>query len=58
VAVNLITSGGHDHENRGGGYRKGSVKDRPQIQNPKTGQWIKRYTETGKLMDVKLEGGR
>ncbi|MEO8534105.1 MAG: hypothetical protein ABI441_10150 [Flavobacterium sp.] len=35
------------------GSRKGAVKDRSQIQNPKTGLWTKRDTETGKFMDVK-----
>jgi hypothetical protein len=38
------------------GYRKGSVNDRSQVQNPKTGQWVKRDTETGKFMDVKEDG--
>ena len=33
--------------------RKGSVKDRTQFQNPVTGLWTKRDTETGKFMDVK-----
>lgn len=35
------------------GSRKGAVKDRSQFQNPKTGLWIKRDTDTGKFMDVK-----
>lgn len=35
------------------GSRKGAVKDRSQIQNPKTGLWTKRDTETGRFMDVK-----
>ena len=43
-------------KNTGEGYRKGSVKDRSQIQNPKTGQWIKRDADTGKFMDVKEDG--
>lgn len=41
--------------NTGEGYRKGSVKDRSQIQNPKTGQWVKRDTEAGKFIDVKKD---
>ncbi|NCC05856.1 MAG: hypothetical protein EOM37_17865 [Proteobacteria bacterium] len=43
-------------KNTGEGYRKGSVNDRSQVQNPKTGQWGKRDTETGKFMDVKEDG--
>jgi hypothetical protein len=43
-------------KNTGEGYRKGSVNDRSQVQNPKTGQWVKRDTETGKFMDVKQDG--
>ena len=33
--------------------RKGAVKDRTQVQNPKTGLWTKRDSETGRFMDVK-----
>lgn len=33
--------------------RKGAVKDRSQFQNPKTGLWTKRDTETGRILDVK-----
>lgn len=32
------------------GYRKGSVKDRSQTYNPKTEQYVKRDTKTGKFM--------
>lgn len=42
--------------NTGNGYRKGSVRDRTQTQNPKTGLWTKRDTETGRFMDVKQDG--
>lgn len=35
------------------GSRKGAVKDRSQVQNPKTGLWTKRDSETGKFLDVK-----
>jgi hypothetical protein len=35
------------------GSRKGAVKDRSQVQNPKTGLWTKRDTETGRFIDVK-----
>lgn len=37
----------------GDNTRKGAVKDRTQVLNPKTGLWTKRDTETGKFMDVK-----
>ena len=30
--------------NTGKGHRKGSVKDRTQVKNPKTDQWVKRDT--------------
>lgn len=35
------------------GSRKGAVKERSQVQNPKTGLWTKRDSETGQFMDVK-----
>ncbi len=37
----------------GDNARKGAVKDRSQTFNPKTEQWVKRDSETGKFMDVK-----
>jgi len=37
----------------GDNARKGAVKDRTQIQNPKTGLWVKRNSTTGRFMDVK-----
>ena len=37
----------------GDNSRKGAVRERSQIQNPKTGLWTKRDTETGRFMDVK-----
>lgn len=43
-------------KNTGKSYRQGSVNDRSQVQNPKTGQWVKRDTETGRFMDVKQDG--
>ena len=33
--------------------RKGMVTERSQTQNPVTGLWTKRDSETGKFMDVK-----
>jgi hypothetical protein len=37
----------------GDSARKGAVKDRSQVQNPKTGLWTKRDKGTGKFIDVK-----
>lgn len=41
-----------------GGGRHGAVKSRTQVQNPKTGLYVKRDSETGKFMDVKTSGGK
>lgn len=35
------------------GSRKGVVKERSQFQNPQTGLWTKRDTQTGRFLDVK-----
>jgi len=35
------------------GSRKGAVKGRSQVQNPKTGLWVKRDTRTGQFINVK-----
>ena len=43
-------------KNTGKGHRKGSVKDRTQVKNPKTDQWVKRDADSGKFMDVKDDG--
>lgn len=40
-----------------GNGRIGAVRDRSQVQNPKTGLWTKRDTDTGKFMDTKTTGG-
>ncbi|MFY7939071.1 MAG: hypothetical protein ACOVOQ_16955 [Flavobacterium sp.] len=37
----------------GDNARKGAVKQRSQVQNPKTGLWTKRDKQTGQFMDVK-----
>lgn len=39
-----------------GNGRHGTVRERSQTHNPKTDQWVKRDTETGKFMDVKQDG--
>ena len=40
----------------GDGRRHGQVRERSQTQNPQTGQWTKRDTNTGRFMDGKKEG--
>lgn len=43
-------------KNTGKGHRQGAVKDRSQTHNPKTDQWTKRDSDTGRFMDVKDDG--
>lgn len=40
----------------GDGRRIGAVRERSQTFNPKTSQWVKRDTKTGRFMDVKKDG--
>jgi len=40
----------------GDGQRKGAVKGRTQVHNPKTDTWTKRDSKTGKFMDSKKDG--
>lgn len=40
----------------GDGHRNGAVRGRTQTFNPKTGNWVKRNSDTGKFMDVKSDG--
>lgn len=42
----------------GDNARKGAVKGRSQVLNPKTNLCVKRDAETGKFMDVKTTGGK
>ena len=42
--------------NTGKGFRHGSVDDRTQSKNPKTDNWTKRNTHTGRFMDQKKGG--
>ncbi|WP_243471938.1 hypothetical protein [Winogradskyella sp. MH6] len=42
----------------GDNARKGAIKKRSQILNPKTNHFVKRDTETGRFMDVKTTGGK
>ena len=43
--------------NTGKNHRRGSVDDRTQSKNPKTGNWTKRDTDNGQFMDQK-QGGK
>lgn len=38
--------------------RKGAVKDRSQVQNPKTGLWTKRDATTGEFINVKTSSDK
>jgi hypothetical protein len=40
------------------GSRKGAVRQRSQVKNPKIGLWTKRDAETGKFMDVKTSSNK
>lgn len=42
----------------GDNARKGAVKDRSQVLNPRTGLYVKRDSNTGQFMDVKTTGGK
>jgi len=43
-------------KNTGDGFRRGAVKDRTQVQNPRNGNWTKRDSKTGQFMDQKQDG--
>lgn len=50
-------------KNTGQGYRKGSVDDRTQVENPRTDQYVKRNRDSdsedaGQFMDVKQDGDK
>ena len=38
--------------------RKGAVRGRSQVKNPKTGLWTKRDSTSGKFMDVKTSSSK
>lgn len=44
-------------KNTGNGHRHGAVTGRTQFQHPASGNWIKRDTSTGRIMDQKTSGG-
>jgi hypothetical protein len=39
-----------------GGGRQGAVRERTQVLNPVTNQYVKRDSNTGRFMDVKQDG--
>jgi hypothetical protein len=41
---------------QGDGHRNGAVRERSQTFNTKTGNWIKRDSDSGKFIDVKQDG--
>lgn len=43
---------------KGDDHRKGAVRDRSQTYNPKTEQFVKRDTDTGRFLDVKQDGAK
>jgi hypothetical protein len=43
-------------KNTGNNYRKGSVNERSQVHNSRTGNWVKRDTQTGQFIDKKADG--
>ena len=42
-------------KNTGNGTRRGIIKGRTQFYNPKIGKWIKRCSETGKILETRTE---
>lgn len=39
----------------GDGHRKGAVRKRSQVRNPRNERWTKRDAETGRFMDQKAD---
>ena len=39
----------------GDGHRRGAVRDRSQVHNPKTDRWVKRDSDTGRFIDQKAD---
>lgn len=40
---------------KGDGHRKGAVRDRSQVFNPKTERFVKRDSDSGRFMDQKAD---
>ncbi|WP_192877620.1 MULTISPECIES: hypothetical protein [Arenibacter] len=49
-----MATNGKSGDNR----RHGAVKNRSQVKNPKTNQWVKRDGDTGRFMDVKTSSNK
>lgn len=45
-------------KNTGNGYRKGAIRNRDQVFNPKNGLYVKRDMDTGRFMDAKTSGSK
>jgi hypothetical protein len=43
-------------KNTGKNYRQGAVRNRSQVKNPVTNQYVERDTSTGKFINVKEDG--
>lgn len=43
-------------KNTGEGFRRGEVRSRSQVRNPKTNDYVKRDAQSGRFMDVKSGG--
>jgi hypothetical protein len=41
---------------KGDGHRIGAVRNRSQVYNPTTNQWVKRDSKTGRFLDVNQNG--
>jgi hypothetical protein len=42
-------------KNTGRSSRRGAVRNRSQVRNPKTGDWTKRDSDSGKFLDGKKD---
>jgi hypothetical protein len=42
--------------NTGKNYREGEVRERSQVQNPRTGDFVMRNSTTGEFVAVKRDG--
>lgn len=42
-------------KNTGRNYRRGAVRRRTQVRNPRTKRWVKRDAETGHFIDGKSD---
>jgi len=43
------------NEPKGDNARRGAVRSRSQVLNPKTERWVKRDSESGKFLDQKSD---